>query len=56
MNLRIITKKLAADPQKGFRSKSIFKAVWPRNDHTASVGVKQDSRKLLVLISRIFPF
>ena len=38
MNLRIITKNHSAAPEKAFSHKD-FKAVWPRNGHTDSVGV-----------------
>ena len=45
MNLRIITKNHAADPEVESRSiiqnhKIDLKAQWPRNDHADSVGVK----------------
>ena len=39
MNLRIITKSHAGDPEKGVSQKIDFKAVWPRNGHAASLGV-----------------
>ena len=40
MNLRIITKNHAADPEIGFLKKIDYKAVWPRNGYADSVGVK----------------
>ena len=38
MNLRIITKRFAADPEIGFLTKSISKPYL--NGHAASVGAK----------------
>ena len=40
MNLRIITKNHAADPEIGFPTKSSSKPYRPRNGHAASVEVK----------------
>ena len=39
INLRIITKYRAVDPEIRFLTKIDFRAVWLRNGHAASVGV-----------------
>ena len=39
MNLRIITKNHAAEPEIGFYHKIGFEAKWLRNGHADSVGV-----------------
>ena len=44
MNLRIITKNHAADPEKRFSHKIDFEALWPRNGHAASVGVNLNKK------------
>ena len=40
MNSRIITKNHETDPEIRVSHKIDFKAVWPRNGHADSVGVK----------------
>ena len=40
MNLRIITKYHAADREIRFLTRFDFKALWLRNSHADSVGVK----------------
>ena len=41
MDLSIITKNHAADPEKGVSHKIDLKAVWPHNGHADSVEINQ---------------
>ena len=45
MDLRIITKNHAADPEIGFLTKSISRPC--RNGHAASVGVKSSELRMM---------